>query len=125
MTEPDLPKILDELADLLRHRLQIRGPGFAVKLRRAGRLLPRQVRRSGKELNEMARLWDNPKLRRRVDPLALAQHAKVVRDHLTSIDRADLRRGYWLGVATPLAFNLLLLFLLVLVFANVVPLPER
>lgn len=115
MTEPDLPQINAELAELLRSQLGIRGTGLAVKLRRAGRLLPRRVRQAGAELVEMEALWQNPKLRRRIDPAAVAAAAATVRKHLEGIDVADRRKGYWLGVVTPLAFNLLVLFALALI----------
>lgn len=110
MSDLDLTKTLDELAQLLGQRLGIRGSGFAAKFKRAGRLLPRHVRRAGHALLDVEPLWQNPKLRRQIDQEAVAKHVRTLRQHLETIDRADRRRAYWLGVLTPLAFNLVLLF---------------
>lgn len=110
MDEIDLPQTLEELSDLLGQRLGIRGATFAARVKRAGRLLPRKVRQASQALLEQMSLWENPKLRRQIDMDALAKNAKTVRTHLESIDRADRRKAYWLGVLTPLAFNLVLLF---------------
>lgn len=107
--EPDLPRITEELSQLLRTRLGVRGKDLPTKLRRAGRLLPRPVRRAAWELVEKERLWPNPKLRRQIDPAAVEAAARRVRTHLESIDAAERRRSYWIGVLTPLAFNFLLI----------------
>jgi hypothetical protein len=110
MDDPaDLAALNAELAALLRERLGVRGETFEARLNRAGRLLPRAVRAAGRELVAKERMWENPKLRRQIDRASVAAAAKVLRSHLDSIDAADRRRGYWIGVLTPLAFNLLLL----------------
>lgn len=108
MIDRDLSEINAELAEMMRERLGVRGEGLAAKLRRAGRTLPRPVRRAGDMLVETERRTAHPKLRRQVDPQALTEAEAVLRSHLEGIDRADRRRGYWIGVLTPLAFNLLL-----------------
>jgi hypothetical protein len=109
VAEFDLVRCNAALAELLRARLGVRGATLKTGLRRAGRLLPRPVRKAGQDLARAEALWANPKLRRRLDPARLAEAERLVRTHLETIDRADRRRGYWLGVAAPLAFNLLLL----------------
>lgn len=109
MEEHDLTRINAELAALMREKLGVRGEGLDSKLRRAGRLLPRQARRAGQHLVEVEKLWENPKLRRRIDPAGTREAAKRLREHLDAIDVADRRKGYWIGVLAPLALNLLLI----------------
>lgn len=110
MAVPNLPDILEDLTALMRSALGVGGRDFRSVLRRAGRRLPRPVRQAGRDLLEMERQWAVPKLRTQIDPETLAVRVKVMRDHLLGIGRAERRRAYWLGVAAPLAFNLLVAF---------------
>jgi len=109
MHDRDLPRLNAELAQLMRHRLGIRrGETLGDKLRVAGRLLPRAERRAAHALVEAERLWANPKLRRQLDPTALAAAEKRLRDWLATVDAADRRKGIVLGILASLAFNFLL-----------------
>jgi hypothetical protein len=110
MPEPDLTETNAALAALMRDKLGIRrGATLEAKLRIAGHLLPRAERRAGRLLAEAERLWPNPRLRRRLDPGALAAAEARLRGFLERVDPADRRRGMILGVLASLAFNLLLL----------------
>lgn len=110
MTDLALPETNAELARLMRDRLGIRGPEtLAAKLRRGGRLLPRALRHEGLWLAEMEALWPQPKLRRQIDPARVAHAQAALRAHLLAVDRRDLLIGRIVGILAPLAFNLLLL----------------
>ena len=110
MLERDLTETNAALAALMRERLGIRrGATLEAKLRHAGRLLPRAERRAGRTLVEAERLWANPRLRRRVDPAALAAAEARLRGFLERIDPADRRKGVILGILATIAFNLLLI----------------
>jgi len=111
MAEPTLQQMTAEIAELMRGRLGVRrGTGLEAKLRRAGRLLPRKVRRAAWALAEAERRAAHPKLMRQVDMAAMkAAHARV-KAHLETIDPADRRWGTLLGILAPLAFNLLAIF---------------
>ena len=110
MSEPDLPKINADLALLMRERLGIRrGETLAEKLRIAGRLVPRAQRRAGQILVEAEVAWENPKLRRRIDPATLQDAEKRLKNWLRTVDAADRRKGLILGILATLAFNFLVI----------------
>jgi len=109
MAQRDIGEINAELADLMRTQLGVRAKTLATALHRAGRHLPKAERRAGRVLVEAEALAANPKLRRRLELDALTEAEARLRQYLLSIDRADRRRGYWISVLTPLAFNLIVL----------------
>ncbi|MEE4117875.1 MAG: hypothetical protein V2I65_02555 [Paracoccaceae bacterium] len=118
MLERDLTETNAALAALMREKLGIRrGSTLAAKLRIAGRLLPKAERKAGRTLVEAERLWANPKLRRRLDPAALAAAEARLRGFLDRIDPADRRKGMILGILASLAFNFLLIAAAAIVWA--------
>ncbi len=118
MLERDLTETNAALAALMREKLGIRrGATLAAKLRIAGRLLPKAERKVGRTLVEAERLWANPRLRRRLDPAALAAAEARLRGFLDRIDPADRRKGMILGILASLAFNFLLIAAAAIVWA--------
>lgn len=118
MLERDLTETNAALAALMREKLGIRrGATLAAKLRVAGRLLPKAERKAGRTLVEAERLWANPRLRRRLDPAALAAAEARLRGFLDRIDPADRRKGMILGILASLAFNFLLIAAAAIVWA--------
>ncbi|MFD0978941.1 hypothetical protein [Tropicimonas aquimaris] len=110
MMENSLPETNAALALLMREKLGVRGADrLEVKLRRAGGLLPRALRKDAKYLVDMEKLYANPKLRRQIDSARVSEASANLRRHLEAIDPRDRRIGWMLGVVTPLAFNLLLI----------------
>ncbi|SNS22173.1 hypothetical protein [Tropicimonas sediminicola] len=110
MMENSLPETNAALALLMREKLGVRGADrLEVKLRRAGGLLPRALRKDAKYLVDMEKLYDNPKLRRQIDSARVSEASANLRRHLEAIDPRDRRIGWILGVVAPLAFNLLLI----------------
>lgn len=117
MTDAPLPEANAELARLMRDRLGIRGPEtLAAKMRRGGRLLPRALRNEGQWLAEMEALWPHPKLRRQIDAARVTHAQAALRSHLLAIDPRDRLVGSIIGILAPLAFNLLLLGALVILW---------
>lgn len=118
MLERDLTETNAALAALMREKLGIRrGATLEAKLRVAGRLLPKAERKAGRTLVEAERLWANPRLRRRLDPAALAAAEARLRGFLDRIDPADRRKGVILGILASLAFNFLLIAAAAIVWA--------
>ncbi|RDC70949.1 hypothetical protein DLJ49_16760 [Rhodovulum sp. 12E13] len=118
MLERDLIETNAALAALMREKLGIRrGATLAAKLRIAGRLLPKAERKAGRTLVEAEQLWANPKLRRRLDPAALAAAEARLRGFLDRIDPADRRKGMILGILASLAFNFMLIAAAAIVWA--------
>ena len=98
-----------ELKKLMRDKLGVRAGSFSVALRKAGRRLPRSMRRYGRELAIAEGLSEHPKLRNTLDKPRLDMAASRIREHLTGIDVSDRRKGYFLGVLGAIAFNILVI----------------
>lgn len=103
----------DRLAQLLEERLDIRGSGFEVKLRRAGRLLPRELRRDGATLVEALSLSAHPRLERRIDAKKVESSAKAIEQYLLDLDPWERRRGIAVNLSASVLFNLLVVAALV------------
>jgi hypothetical protein len=106
---------ITETATLMRAKLGTGGATFAAQVRRAGHRMPRRLRAQARALALAEPLAGHPKLSRTLDAAALCANAAELRDWLQSIDLADRRRGWWLGMLGGLAFNLLAFAALVLV----------
>ena len=120
-TSESVAQRTEQLADLIEERLGIRGRGLEVKLRRAGRLLPRWVRREAEKLVEAQALMGHPKLMMQADPAALKTAYSQVEGWLKSVDPAERRKDRILGFLAVNTFNLLLvavLFVAYLVWAG-------
>lgn len=103
----------DRLAQLMEEKLDIRGAGFEKKLQRAGRLLPRHLRRDGQTLVEALALSDHPRLERQIDSVQLKKSANALEKYLLNFDAWDRRRGIAVGFLASLLFNLLVVAALV------------
>lgn len=103
----DIEARMDRLAQLLEERLDIRGRGFKVKLRRAGRLLPRHLRAKGQMLIEAEARAGHPRLLRQMDEAALDLAAHEIETYLLSIDPWSRRRAIALDFGAGLGFKLL------------------
>ena len=98
------------LAQLLHRKLGARGDGLEAKLRRAGRKLPRRIRRLALEIVAAEKLEAHPRLARQTDKAALARAFAAVAKHLDAIDLAERRRGLILGILGSVALALLTIF---------------
>lgn len=92
----------------LKERLGVGGADLMVALGRARHRLPRRVYRQGLLLARAEPLAGHPKLRLTLDAPALIVAAAEVSRHLETIDLADRRKGWWLGMLGGLSFNLIL-----------------
>ena len=96
-----------EIADLIGARLGISGQDLDTKVKKAGRLLPRRIRRDAESLAQAAALSDHPKLMRMVDPTAQKQAYRDCKRFLEQIDGSERFVRYTLGLVTANAFNFL------------------
>lgn len=111
--------VQDQIAQtvgLLREKLGVRGKTLEAAVRKARHRLPRRVHKQAMKLAQAEDRAAHPRLRLTLNTPALSKAAREVRTHLESIDLADRRKGWWLGMLGGLAFNLLLLLVLLLVF---------
>lgn len=109
-----LPDIIEELRGLMASQLRIKGKSLRAQVRRAGRLLPRAVRREAWFLIETAELAENPKLARMVDHARVAQAHQTVLHYLNSRDPARQRINNALNFLASIALVLIVVFAVVL-----------
>jgi hypothetical protein len=106
---PDIASVNADLAAMMAERLGVSGRALAVSTRRAGRALPRWVRRDLAFLDQQETLAAHPKLRAFVDAAGAGRAARRVAAHLETIDPAERRKDRILGILAVIAFNVLLL----------------
>jgi hypothetical protein len=99
----------DGLAKLMQERLGMGGKSFAVKLRRAGRLLPRFARRAGQEVAQAERMMHHPRLAALVDVDRFDRKVAILEDHLKGIDPKERRKTKALHMLASVVVNLALL----------------
>lgn len=116
MTDQDTIRAdIDQSLALLRAKLGIRAKTADQTLIKARRLLPGGPYAALKSLADAEPFLDHPKLRLTLDTEALKRAARDVQAHLEAIDAADRRKGWWLGMLGGLSFNLIAMFVLLLV----------
>jgi len=99
------------LSQALDEKLGLRHGTLARRAQKAGRRLPKRVRRQILDIAEAQKIAGNQHLARQLDGDALrTSHTKAMA-HLKSIDPRDRRIGAILGSAGGLVFNLILLVL--------------
>ena len=114
--DPDIQTRIAETVALLRAKLGVRDKTLEASIRKAKRRLPRRVYRQAMVLARSEAMASHPKMRLILDTPKLVRASDVVQDHLGSINLADRRWGWFLGLMGGLAFNLLALTALLLVF---------
>ena len=96
------------LAHLMETRLHVGGVSLEQKLKRAGRRLPRWVRRDAARLIEAGERAANPKLARQIDVAALnAAHKRMTR-YLQNTDFDARRKTARINLAAGIVFKILL-----------------
>ncbi|SFD93809.1 hypothetical protein [Roseivivax sediminis] len=113
--EADLTARVARIETLMAERLGLKSGTLRKRATRAGRDLPRGVRRDLGTLAEAAHLSGHPRLRPLIDPARVGAAADRAEAHLRGIDVRDRRIGKALGLAATLAVNLGLLAVLLLV----------
>ena len=108
----DLDARLEKIAALMEERLGIGGDGFEAKFARAGRRLPRKLRREGAALVEAQALAAHPKLARRVDLRRLRKAARLFERYLERIDAKERRVTRWVNWLAGTALSILIVFAL-------------
>ena len=102
---------------LLQAKIGVRGPDLATKLRRAGRRLPRRVRRAGLALAETEARCRHPKHAHEIDDSAVSAAYDTMVDFLDGYDPAAARNRRIIGVLSAMAVNLVLVAGALLVWA--------
>lgn len=97
------------IREALAERLGVKSNDLETALRRAQAHLPRRIRAHGDQIVAAAKIADHPKLRNRIDLRALARAEKEILQHLEGINPAERRKDFWLGLAGVIAFNILVI----------------
>lgn len=104
-----IQQMADRVAQLLEERLSVGGRDLAVKLKRAGRTLPKRVRQGAELLAVSAEKAKNPKLLGQIDMGEVADAYDVCVRHLTTIDPAGRRRDTVVGMVGFVGYGILFL----------------
>ena len=105
----------DQIAALMEEKRGLGGKGLAAKVRRAGRSLPRWVRREVARLLEASELEAHPKLSRQADHARALRGAQNVQKWLEQQNPWDRRKAWAIGFAATNLFNLLFIAAVVIV----------
>lgn len=107
-------EMVAEVSDLLADRMKARGEDMAARLRHVRRRLPRRLRAEADRLAEAEEMAGHPRLAQQLDHERLAEAHAVLMRHLAPMGAADRRIGWILSILASVAFNLLLLFALLI-----------
>jgi hypothetical protein len=105
--------MVEDVRQALEASLRVRGMNLAVQIRKAGRRLPRRVRRDARFLADASVLAQNPKLARMVDMGQAARAHRNVLAYLETVDLSAARTTMALGIAASIAFALIVTAVLV------------
>lgn len=109
MSAVTIQQMADRVAQLLEERLGLGGRDLSVRLKRAGRMLPKKVRDSGKVLAAAAHKAQNPKLLGQIDMGDVTEAYDVCVKHLIAIDPVGRRRDLFAGIIGSVGFGVLVL----------------
>ena len=97
----------EEISELLRARLGVRGRDLPERLRKARRLLPRHQRRAIARLSAAARMEGHPKLARQIDRAGIEADWRAAKAYLEALSRGKRRADMAIGALASAAFALL------------------
>mgnify|MGYP005993524805 CR=1 FL=1 len=113
MSGVSLDDQIDEVRGLMADRLRVRGKTLEIQVHKAGRLLPKRVRREAIYLAQAATVVQHPKLSMMVDTAkANTAHAQLV-DFLKSVDPLDRAKGKFLGWLASISVGVIVIFVVV------------
>jgi len=117
MTEQvSFDQMIAGIAEGLRDKLGVRGKDLPSALSKARHRLPRRIYRQALTLVTAEPLAQHPRLRLTLDHPALEAATAEVNAYLETLDTADRRKGWWLGMLGGLSFNLILMVALLIGF---------
>lgn len=105
----DVQQMAARVADLLESRLRVRGPSLAVLVRKAGRRLPRKVRRAARELASFEGLARHPKGIMMVNQTRAEAAYEICMSHLRPLGSKERLISAALNFAGTVALMLLVL----------------
>jgi hypothetical protein len=112
----DISGQAEKLRLQMQERLGLKAKSFEQGVKRAGRRLPRRVRRAADVILAAQALGGNPKLERQVDPKAFAAACREISLHLDSVDIAKERADKRLRLLALIALQVLIVIALFVVW---------
>lgn len=103
----------DRVQTALAAAFGVKAKSLEVALKRTGRRIPRRLHAEARKIVDAQGFGGHPKLMRQVDSAALSTAEDRLVAFLKGIDRADRRKGMWLGIGAAIAFNILLVVAIV------------
>ena len=108
-------QLVARISALLREKLGMRGNSLEARVRRAGRALPRYVRRAAKELVDAERMAQEPKMLLRLDPKQVSAAYDTCVKYLESIDEKALKAKAVVGFAARMIMQVIVIGAIALV----------
>ncbi len=102
-----LDQIVAEVREGLDEKLRLRGKTLKAQVAKAGRMLPRHVRRDAGYLISAQEFVAHPKLARQIDQRRLQAAHRRIMLHLETVDLAAERTTRLLGILASVAFAVL------------------
>lgn len=112
MAEPTLSDQVTTIRTLFEERMRIKGATLERQIYKAGRTLPKSVRKAAKNVAAVQAMAEHPKLSKQVDQAALRKDAALVIAHLQKKDARDERIGRILVFLAKISTVLILGFVL-------------
>lgn len=112
-TTQDIQAKEAQLLELAKEKFGVRAKTLSRAMKKIGRRVPARLHRQAEVLVEAQRLGGHPKLMMQVDSVAIGKAFDEIVAHLETIDVADRRKGVLLNLAAALAFNVLVVVVLV------------
>lgn len=112
-TTQDIQAKEAQLLELAKEKFGFRAKTLSRAMKKIGRRVPARLHRQAEVLVEAQRLGGHPKLMMQVDSVAIGKAFDEIVAHLETIDVADRRKGVLLNLAAALAFNVLVVVVLV------------
>ncbi len=114
MSGNTLQSQVNEIRSLMETRLRVRGKTLEAQVRKAGRLLPRGLRRDATYLAQAATVMKHPKLVRMVDETTAAHAHGRLLHFLMAVDPKDRAKGRILNWLGSIAFIAIVIFIAVI-----------
>lgn len=109
MADADITTLGQEVAQLLRQRLNARGADLAALVHDVRRQLPRKLRSDALYLAQIQPMAAHPKLRKQVDTVRAVKAHRALTGYLAPLGRAQRRVDLLLSILGSLAFGVLVL----------------
>jgi hypothetical protein len=109
MDQAKVHELVARVYELLGEKLSVSGATLEARVRKAGRQLPRDVRRAAQDLITAERMADDPRLTLQLDPAHVSgAHGQVVR-YLERLNPVATRSKSRYSIAAGIAFKVILI----------------